>query len=200
MTSIFNRTHTDIISLVKQSGARVEGIKANVQSSLIVIADESLPAEDGDFIERSLPNGYTERYLILDIGFHNSASRGHVPNHFQMKVRKETSLLPGQTPSVVNTYNLHGSNTRVNIGSTDNSSNIVGTTNQALFADIRRAVETIEELPDRENLLPYVDELEAHQGSPTFLEKYQGFVTAGANHMTLIGPFIPALSRLLGVG
>jgi len=34
-------------------------------------------------------------------------------------------------------------------------------------------------------------------GGPTYLQKYQSFIAAAANHMTLLAPFIPMRSQLL---
>jgi hypothetical protein len=190
--------HRDTVSLIKQSGQRFDGIKAGVQEKMIFIHDATLLAEDGDIIERVLPNGITERFTILDTGFHKGLHS--IPDHFQMKVRKETSLMPGGQATVSHTYNLHGANARVNISSTDNSQNFADTSNQALFADIRKALESIPDAAEREGLLPYADELEKSQGTPAYMPAYQAFVQNAANHMTLVGPFIPALSKLLGVG
>jgi hypothetical protein len=42
-----------------------------------------------------------------------------------------------------------------------------------------------------------LNELEAAKGSGNFLEKYQGFISAVANHITIVAPFIPALTQML---
>jgi hypothetical protein len=39
--------------------------------------------------------------------------------------------------------------------------------------------------------------LEKAQGTKLFAERYTDFISAAANHMTIIAPFIPALSELL---
>ena len=50
---------------------------------------------------------------------------------------------------------------------------------------------------ERQDLLLKVDALERAKGKKTFLTAYQAFVAAAANHMTLIGPFVPQLTGLL---
>nr|WP_309685796.1 hypothetical protein [Armatimonas sp.] len=88
---------------------------------------------------------------------------------------------------------------RVNIGSTDNI-HTDGHPNQALFADLRRLVESSELQTGKDTLLAYIDEMEAQQGKAGFTNPYQNFIASTAQHMTLIGPFIPALSKLLWFG
>lgn len=79
----------DTVSLVKADGQRIDGIKASVQSDVIFIDGDTLPAQEGDIITRSLPNGVIELYLITDIGF--KSRMGSMAPHFQMKVQKQTS-------------------------------------------------------------------------------------------------------------
>jgi hypothetical protein len=85
-----SRRAPDTVNLVKPNGDRIEDIAANVQPSMIFIWDGSLPIEEGDKITRVLPNGLPESYLVLDRGFY--AKRGSFPDHYQIKVRKESSI------------------------------------------------------------------------------------------------------------
>jgi hypothetical protein len=63
---------------------RFEGLLSD--GTLVTFASR-LPFEEGDSIERTLPNGFTERYRILDLGF--QARLHSIPDHFQLKVQKE---------------------------------------------------------------------------------------------------------------
>lgn len=83
----FQRMLNDTISLVKADGQRIDGINALVQSGSIFIGDALLPAEDGDRIVRTLPNGLIEEYVILDTGY--KSGMGGIQPHFQMKVQKQ---------------------------------------------------------------------------------------------------------------
>ena len=74
---------TDRVTLVKANGERREGIKANVQPATILIDDGNVPLEEDDVLERTLPNGMIERYLVLDRGYF-AAWQGH-PAHYQAK-------------------------------------------------------------------------------------------------------------------
>lgn len=102
--------------------------------------------------------------------------------------------LPGAT-----NYYLQGQHARVNIGSQDNSINISSDSAQAVFDGIRQAIISSLPLgPTQANLLTKVDEMEASAGKPTFLERYKEFMSLAADHIGVIGAFIPALSQLLG--
>ena len=73
-----------------QSEDDENAIKANVQPTQITTDQAKLPVEEGDFIERALPNGNLETYLVMDRGFYSRF--GGVPDHYQMKVRKESAI------------------------------------------------------------------------------------------------------------
>src|SRR2546425_12187666 len=79
----------ETVILRKKNGERYE-FKANVQPTQITTDQAKLPVEEGDFIERALPNGNLETYLVMDRGFYSRF--GGVPDHYQMKVRKESAI------------------------------------------------------------------------------------------------------------
>ena len=88
---------------------------------------------------------------------------------------------------------------RVNLSSTDNSVNISDVSIENFFDDISATLKS--EIHDKENLellLKELNELKIFVNTPKYLEKYNAFIQAAANHMTIIAPFIPALSKLLG--
>lgn len=190
----FNEIASDIVVLIKPDGRRIEGVRSNVQSTKIFVVDGSLPIEEGDVVERKRPNGIVEHYTVLDAGYHDDFYG--IPAHFEMEVRKESSI-PRNPPSLSNNYYLTGPNSRVNNNSVDMSTNISHAQTAQLFADLRGALGEITDVGQREQLLTNVDEMEASQGSPGFLARYQAFIQNAANHMTVIGPFLPALSQLL---
>ncbi len=78
---------TETVVLRKKNGERHE-FNANVQPTKIMTDQANLPVEEGDFIERALPNGMLETYLVTDCGFY--APFHGVPSHFRMNVRKES--------------------------------------------------------------------------------------------------------------
>jgi hypothetical protein len=102
-------------------------------------------------------------------------------------------------PHTVNVYNLHGAHSRVNIQSTDHSTNVSTITEQQVFSGIRQAVnQGVHDSSERAMILEKLGALEKSVHSSDFLSKYQAFINAVASHMTIILPFIPALTQMLG--
>jgi len=66
-----------------------------------------------------------------------------------------------------------------------------------VFQEIRRQIEEGIRIEERTEILSRLDALEQAQGTPSFVTRYTEFIAAAANHMTLIAPFIPALTQLL---
>ena len=99
---------------------------------------------------------------------------------------------------ITNVYNLHGTHSRVNIRSSDQSLNISNVTSEQLFLNLREHIEeNVPDVADREELLERLNALQNATDKKSILERYQDFIASAANHMTLIAPFIPALTQLL---
>ena len=95
------------------------------------------------------------------------------------------------------TFHLHGNNPRINLNSTDNSTNIVSTSHDQLFIQLHEKAELIEEESAREDVLARIRGLETARKSGGFLSAYQDFITSAANHMTLFAPLLPLLTQML---
>lgn len=128
---------TDRVTLVKPNGERVERVRANVQPSKVFIDDGNLPLKEDDILERTLPNGMIERYLVLDRGYF-AEWQGN-PAHYQAKVEKTTAK--PRTQGASNVYYLSGPNARVNVQSVDTSTNVVNVNSTELFAQITSAIQ-----------------------------------------------------------
>jgi hypothetical protein len=191
----FSELMNDVVTLVKPDGTRLENNRASVQRDRIMVFDSSLIIDEGDTIERERPGGSVERYTVLDTGYSNEFHG--IPAHYNLDVRKETAL-PRVPPGPSNTFYLSGPNSRVNSNSIDASVNISAMSSPQVFADLRSALNDVADVEQRALLTARVEEMESSQGSPGFLARYQAFMEAAANHMTVVGPFLPALSRLLG--
>ncbi len=191
---MFAHITKDRVSLIKPNGEEIDDIRALVNSKTILIEDENLPIEEGDTILRKLPNGLFEKYQVLDRGF--ISGMGGISSHYQVKVRKEGSLTEGQKSSYV--INLQGNNARVNIHSQDSSTNIISETSETVFADLRQAIQTIQNEDEKQAILKKLDELQSANGTPRFIELYRDFMSVASDHIGVISPFIPALSQLLG--
>ncbi|NTA19299.1 hypothetical protein G6M11_25235 [Agrobacterium tumefaciens] len=122
MNLSFDDMMNDTVTLVKKDGTVVkEGIKAQVSKGSVITFDASLPIEPGDHFVRIQQSGLAEDYIVVDPGYMSGiGGRAGIPNHFQSKVRRSDA--PIAPPSkIIN--NIHGPNARVNINSTDNSTN-----------------------------------------------------------------------------
>ena len=113
---------TDTVTLIKQDGKIVEGIKASVQSKKIFIFDHQPLIESEDLIQRKMSNGAEETYKVIDPGFHEKFHE--IPAHYQMNVHK---LGVPEAKSAIKsiTYNVTGNNVRINQNSVDQSVNVV---------------------------------------------------------------------------
>lgn len=77
------------VKLIKQNTDITANIEAAFFPSKILIDDASLEIVEGDIIERSLPSGVLERYVITDCLF--CAGMGSIPSHYQLTVKKQTA-------------------------------------------------------------------------------------------------------------
>jgi hypothetical protein len=184
----------DIITLVKPNGEVFDDIKANVQPRVIFIHDEKLPLEENDKIYRKLPSGLVETYIVTDRGYFSGI--GGIRGHYQAKVRKEGSINEEKYKSIINVYNASGPNSKININSTDNSKNYYNDTD-LLFDELKLALAGIVEEEIKEKSLQILEKLNSSKRTSSYLTNYQDFISILANHMTVIAPFIPALTQLI---
>ena len=184
---------TERVKIIKQDQSVLENVEALVQREKIFIDDGSLNIEEGDIIERTLPAGNKEEYLVIDRGFYKGIHG--LPDHYQIKVRKQTAYTETNTKQVFNTYNI-GSAGKVNIQSTDNSTYTVNiTANDMAIMDTLRSL--AKGLENESEILKNIDEMQKNVGKPSFKEKYNNFVASVANHMTAFGPFISIIAKML---
>jgi hypothetical protein len=186
----------DEIAVVKADGSRFERLRAVVERNSIIFDDVDVPLDEGDQIERSLPGGRKELYDVLDAGF--TKGGGGIPDFYHAKVRKTTSRLP--QAAATTHVSVSGPNARVNLGSVDNSTNIVSYNGVA--DDVFRGV--VDALRDAKvpaselaRLSLQLETMQAAQGTVAYNRAYADFVQLAANWMTIIAPFIPALTRAI---
>lgn len=194
---IFSDLENDTIRIIKANGAvNLKEYKCNISKGLIQTFDLSIDVTEGDHIERVLPNGKSERYIVLDSQY--NAGLPPIPPFYKFVVRNVNSLTNQILPQpTTNIYHLNGNNSRVLHDSIDNSNNTVNVTEQKLFNELRSIIEA--NVLNQE-LIPLVNEMESSSGTAGFSVKYNAFIQAAANHMTLFAPFIPALTSLLTIG
>lgn len=194
---MFESFPTQEVSLLKQNGQRIDGIEAHVQSKVIFIEDVSVPIEEADKIIRVLPNGLFETYVVLDRGYFDAVSP-RMGAHYQVKVKKETTLRM-ETKSVTNSYNnCFNNNEKVNFESQDHSINFKIESNQSQFAELKETIKSqIINETEQQELLTVVTELEDNVGSSNYGESYKKFISVAADHMTVVAPFLPLLTQFI---
>ncbi|MCP4113134.1 MAG: hypothetical protein GY749_47660 [Desulfobacteraceae bacterium] len=193
---MFEEFLTDIVSLIKKSGERFDNIEAGVQPNLIYVKNSSLPIETGDKIKRVLPSKIEETFVVTDPGFH--AKFSGIEAHYQIKYIKEGDQHNTDKSTNI-TYNVSGTQSRINIDTIDLSTNISNSSAVKVFSEIREILEKIEDDNKRNKLLSKVDDLQKSYGTNQFVAEYQDFMAIAANHLTVLAPILPALANLIGV-
>jgi hypothetical protein len=109
------------VTLTKKDGTIVRSdIPAVVSDRQIRTFVTDLQIEVGDHILRQLPNGLVEDYIVDEPCYNNGI--GPIPANYAVKVHRSDA--PTASPPTV-IANFHGANSRMNVNSTDNSSNRV---------------------------------------------------------------------------
>ena len=122
----FGRLHRDTVTLVKRNGPTIEGIKASVQSRKIFILVMNMPdkiiIEPGDLIQRRTSIGGEETFEVANPVFYEN--RGGIPANYQIEVRR-LGIPEARDRIQQITYNVSGTNARINQNSVDRSINVV---------------------------------------------------------------------------
>lgn len=88
------------VFLTKKDNTIIENIDALIIGSDILIEDATIKIEEDDIINRVLPNGLEEYYLVIDNGYHSAI--GSFSAHYQVKAKKITSQSMRSNGTVVN--------------------------------------------------------------------------------------------------
>jgi len=183
----FPKADLDIVAPDGSVRCTARGI---VSGNSITIDDTSILIEPRDEIRRKLPNGREEVFVVTEPtyfdGFHG------IPAHYQIKITRKGDYPQGTGGHYIN---VSGHNARVNIGSVDQSSNVVH--DGSVFRDLRLALQGITPEQERAALQDAADRMEKAKDSAGRLAAYKAFVSLAADHMAILAPFIPALSLLL---
>ena len=147
----FGRHHRDIVSLVKQNGPPIEGIRASVQSRKVFILVKNMPErttiEPGDVIHRTTSIGGEEQFEVVNPAFYEK--KGGIPANYQIEVRR-VGVPNSRSGSQQVTYNVRGNNARINQNSVDKSINIVAS-NPQIAKKLEELRQEISELVQDEN-------------------------------------------------
>jgi hypothetical protein len=138
----------------------------------------------------------TEPYLqMLEQHITMSPASMHTQiDRWRFNVKKKET----DQPAVTNVYHVYGHNPRWNTNTTDQSVNSVTLSSDEIFVTLRQKIESgVSEGGEQRSILEKLEALQRAQDSPSFTQRYTEFMSAAANHMTIIGPFIPALTEML---
>jgi hypothetical protein len=118
-------------------------------------------------------------------------------NEHDKKLARETNVYYniGSIASIAGTVNsqMHGANSRLNLGSHDASTNIAKSEN--VFQELKdQFAQQIDDAAERRKMIALVEKMNAAKDGSGFGVAYQKFMASAANHMTIIGPFLPMLA------
>lgn len=195
--SLSRDVFSDRVKVTKQDGRVFNDVAVSVQRDKVYFPDTSVPIQDGDVVERALPGEVVERYIVADAGFRRG---GHgIPDHYQSVVKKDGGLRGNARDFGATTiYNITGPQARINVNSTDASTNILNVDSPTLFASMRNAVSGAG-LSDEvcAELMGRIEAMQAESTRPSFAKRYAEFMGFAADHLQIFGPFLPALAQLL---
>ena len=179
--------------IVAADGTLRGQVEAIATGKEIIIPDETVVIQPGDEMRRTLPNGMDETFAVIDPVFVQETFG--IPGHFQVHVRKKGTFSHGTGGNY--TISVSGANSRVNIGSTDQSTNI--NIDQSVISKVRQALtEQVSDGEERTALLNALAKMEQAQDKSALGFAYQQFISSAANHMSVIAPFLPALGQMFG--
>lgn len=87
---------------------------------------------------------------------------------------------------------------KVNINSTDNSINTTIVSSPVFLSLVEAVSKSSIETDQKVQILERINIMKQTEGSSIFLQSYKDFMQNAANHMSIISPFIPALTALIG--
>jgi len=176
------------VKLIKKNGQIINDILAIVQPKKIFIKDKTAPIEEGDFFEITLPSGIVQKKKVIDPGYFGDHPKFPAYQCEVENIKMENSKAKQSI------YNISGPNSRININSIDHSKNQVNLSEKDIFKELEKAIDRIE---NNQKIKENLNELRAHQKKESFTQKYKEFISACANHMSIISPFIPALTEMI---
>lgn len=188
--SIFDHVPQSELEIVAPDGTLRASTRGIFGKKQVTILDASVVIEPGDEIRRKLPNGREEVFAVRDPRF--LEQHLHVPARYLVSVSRKGAVVQGTGGHYINVI---GVNARVNIESVDQSTNVVH--GDSVFGGLYAAIETVPSAEDRVTLRDAARRMESAQSTRSFKVAYQEFLSLAADHMTIIAPFIPALSMLL---
>lgn len=184
-------TDPDEVEIVSPEGEVRSRVQAYYAGNMFVIEDMSVDVRAGDEIRRRLPNGNDEAFRVDDPKFYGSGGFG---KHYQVKVSR--SKIHPRKSSGNYTVHVTGANSRVNINSTDTSTNTVQ--EMTVFNQARELLASSGVALDKAvEIAGHIEEMEKATSQPKFSEGYQRFIAATADNIGVFAPILTALAVAL---
>ena len=186
----------DIVAVIQNDGTKHEGVRASVGPEEIIVDDVTIPISVGDRIERNLPSGQQETFVVTKVHMYRG-SHG-IPDFYEITYESEGLRTHRPELPSVSVQVTSSPQTRVTLNSTDQSTNVINHQAEDVFKQIRDLLkESIADETALSVLLEKVEDLERSRDSEDFKGAYKDFVAAAANHMTVLAPVLPMLAAML---
>ena len=186
----------DTVTVKQKDGNRRENVRALVDSKRIFINDVTIPLSIGDSIARMLPSGQEEKFIVTD--FHLYRGGRAIPDYYEISYEREELRQHHPQPPSVSVHMASSPQARVTLNAADQSINVINNQSEATFEQLRALIaESITDVGTRDLLLKKVDEMESSRESGAFMTSYKEFISAAADHITILAPFLPMLSAML---
>ena len=187
----------DRITVIGKDGNRYENLPAVVDVKKIITQEVNVPIERGDSIERELPNGRTERFIVINAHY-RTGHAGMIPDFYEITYEREGARPHQSKPQPITVHISDSPQSHVNIDSEDHSISISYGNAGSLFDEIRDLLRAaVGDSTELESLLEKVDAMEGSKEAGGFKQAYDDFIASSANHITVLLPILPALSSLL---
>lgn len=100
------------------------------------------------------------------------------------------------------TYNVSGTNARVNVNSSDASTNVASMVPVELFQQLLEAIRVAsEQTANRDKIERSIEDMGSTYGTSRFADSYMTFMSVLADHIQVFGPivapYLPALAKLV---
>lgn len=143
------------------------------------------------------------------VAMHIDAKKSELEGYLNLQLRLfDTGLIklnePARPNMVDNSIKIGGnvSGSAIQQGSPDATQTVQ--VDMKIFDVVRTEIEQkVEDKAERENILKALDEFAStlksqNRAQGDLVSKYQEFISTAANHMTILAPFLPALTKFIG--
>lgn len=186
----------DIVTLTLKDGTQRANVRAVVDSRKIILNDVSIPISIGDRISRLLPSGREESLIVTDYHLHKGGRA--IPDFYEITYEREELRTHQPQPRSVSVHVEGSPQARVTLNAADQSVNVISSEADNTFEQVRNLLrESIADVTTLDVLLSKVDDMERSQGTDDFKTAYKDFVSAAADHITILAPVLPMLAAIL---